>query len=75
MLDLNGVVKGKTVDDALALAGRGLGLRRRRPRDDSTRSWSGFPAAARIALHGGGLATLSVAKRSLARGGERRSTI
>ena len=61
-LDLNGVVKGKTVDDALELAGRG---------------WVsaggdvaalepvvvGLPGGASIALHDGGLATSSVAKR------------
>lgn len=61
-LDLNGVVKGKTVDDALELAGTG---------------WVsaggdvaaiepvvvGLPGGGSIALHGGGLATSSVAKR------------
>jgi thiamine biosynthesis lipoprotein len=61
-LDLNGVVKGKTIDDALALVGRG---------------WVaaggdiaaidpvvvGLPGGGSIALHGGGLATSSVAKR------------
>jgi thiamine biosynthesis lipoprotein len=61
-LDLNGVVKGKTVDDALELAGRG---------------WVsaggdvaalepvvvGLPGGGSIALHDGGLATSSVAKR------------
>jgi thiamine biosynthesis lipoprotein len=61
-LDLNGVVKGKTVDDALELAGGG---------------WVaaggdvaavepvvvGLPGGGTIALHDGGLATSSVAKR------------
>ena len=61
-LDLNGVVKGKTVDDALELAGSG---------------WVsaggdvaalepvvvGLPGGGSIALHDGGLATSSVAKR------------
>jgi FAD:protein FMN transferase len=61
-LDLNGVVKGKTVDDALELAGTG---------------WVsaggdvaalepvvvGLPGGDTIALHEGGLATSSVAKR------------
>ena len=61
-LDLNGVVKGKTVDDALELAGSG---------------WVsaggdvaaldpvvvGLPGGGTVALHGGGLATSSVAKR------------
>jgi len=61
-LDLNGVVKGKTVDDALEIAGSG---------------WVsaggdvaaldpvvvGLPGGGTVALHGGGLATSSVAKR------------
>jgi thiamine biosynthesis lipoprotein len=61
-LDLNGVVKGKTVDDALEIAGSG---------------WVsaggdvaavepvvvGLPGGGSIALHDGGLATSSVAKR------------
>jgi thiamine biosynthesis lipoprotein len=61
-LDLNGVVKGKTIDDALELAGTG---------------WVsaggdvaalelvvvGLPGGGRVALHEGGLATSSVAKR------------
>jgi FAD:protein FMN transferase len=61
-LDLNGVVKGRTVDDALAIVGRG---------------WIsaggdvaalepvvvGLPARGSIALRSGGLATSSVAKR------------
>jgi len=61
-LDLNGVVKGKTIDDALELAGGG---------------WVaaggdvaavepvvvGLPGGGTIALHDGGLATSSVAKR------------
>jgi thiamine biosynthesis lipoprotein len=61
-LDLNGVVKGKTVDDALEIAGSG---------------WVsaggdvaalepvvvGLPGGESIALHDGGLATSSVAKR------------
>jgi FAD:protein FMN transferase len=61
-LDLNGVVKGKTVDDALELAGSG---------------WIsaggdvaaldpvvvGLPGGGTIALHDGGLATSSVARR------------
>lgn len=61
-LDLNGVVKGKTVDDALELAGTG---------------WVaaggdvaalepvvvGLPGGGSIALHDGGLATSSVGKR------------
>ena len=61
-LDLNGVVKGKTVDDALALSGRGFV------------SAGGdiaaldpvvvdLPAGGRITLHEGGLATSSVGNR------------
>jgi FAD:protein FMN transferase len=67
-LDLNGVVKGKTVDDALELAGSG---------------WVsaggdvaalepvvvGLPGGDSIALHDGGLATSSVAKRRWLAGG------
>jgi FAD:protein FMN transferase len=67
-LDLNGVVKGRTVDDALAAAGKG---------------WVsaggdvaalepvvvGLPGGGSIALHAGGLATSSVSKRRWLAGG------
>ncbi len=61
-LDLNGVVKGKTIDDALALTGRGWvsaggDIAALEP------VVVGLPGGGSIALHGGGLATSSVAKR------------
>ena len=61
-LDLNGIVKGKTVDDALELAGGGWvsaggDIAAREP------VVVGLPAGGSIALHDGGLATSSVAKR------------
>jgi thiamine biosynthesis lipoprotein len=61
-LDLNGVVKGKTVDDALALVGRGWVAA---GGDVATTQpvVVGLPGDGRILLHGGGLATSSVAKR------------
>ena len=61
-LDLNGVVKGKTVDDALALSGRGFVSA---GGDIATRESVvvGLPAGGSITLHGGGLATSSVGTR------------
>ena len=61
-LDLNGVVKGKTVDDALEIAGSGWvsaggDIAALEP------VVVGLPGGDTIALHGGGLATSSVAKR------------
>jgi thiamine biosynthesis lipoprotein len=61
-LDLNGVVKGKTVDDALELAGSGWvsaggDIAAREP------VVVGLPGGGSIALHEGGLATSSVARR------------
>jgi FAD:protein FMN transferase len=61
-LDLNGVVKGKTIDDALALTGRGWvsaggDIAALEP------VVVGLPAGGSIALHSGGLATSSVGKR------------
>jgi thiamine biosynthesis lipoprotein len=61
-LDLNGVVKGRTVDDALALAGGGFisaggDVAAREP------VVIGLPGGGSIVLHEGGLATSSVAKR------------
>lgn len=61
-LDLNGVVKGKTVDDALALVGRGWisaggDIAAKDP------VVVGLPAGGSITLHGGGLATSSVRTR------------
>jgi FAD:protein FMN transferase len=62
-LDLNGVVKGRTVDDALALAGRGWVS----AGGDVAAAETvvvGLPAGGSVTLHGGGLATSSVAKRN-----------
>jgi thiamine biosynthesis lipoprotein len=70
ILDLNGVVKGKTVDDALALLGAGWvsaggDLATTHP------IVVGLPGGDAVTLERGGLATSSVAKRSWLRGGER----
>jgi thiamine biosynthesis lipoprotein len=69
VLDLNGVVKGKTVDDALALIGAGWvsaggDVATAIPLD------VGLPGGDSIRLDRGGLATSSVAKRTWLRGGE-----
>jgi thiamine biosynthesis lipoprotein len=68
VLDLNGVVKGRTVDDALALAGRGWISA---GGDVATREplVVGLPGGESVTLHGGGLATSSVAKRRWRAGG------
>ena len=65
-LDLNGVVKGRTVDDALALLGAGWVSAGRRPRHDHVRSASGYLAVGRSPSTSGGLATSSVARTQLA---------
>jgi FAD:protein FMN transferase len=70
ILDLNGVVKGKTVDDALALLGDGWvsaggDLATTHP------IVVGLPDGDTVTLDRGGLATSSVTKRSWLRGGER----
>ena len=61
-LDLNGVVKGKTIDDALELAGCGWVSA-----GGDVAAFDpvvvGLPGGGTIALHSGGLATSSVAKR------------
>lgn len=69
VLDLNGVVKGRTVDDALALAGRGWISA---GGDVATLEplVVGLPGGDAVTLHGGGLATSSVAKRSWLAAGE-----
>jgi thiamine biosynthesis lipoprotein len=62
VLDLNGVVKGRTVDDALALAGRGWVA----AGGDIAAAETvvvGLPGGGSVTLHGGGLATSSVARR------------
>jgi thiamine biosynthesis lipoprotein len=67
VLDLNGVVKGKTVDDALAVAGGGWVS----AGGDIATSVSlvvGLPAGGAVTLDRGGLATSSVAKRSWGEG-------
>jgi thiamine biosynthesis lipoprotein len=69
-LDLNGVVKGRTVDDALALLGDGWvsaggDLATTQP------IVVGLPGGDTVQLDRGGLATSSVSKRSWRRGGER----
>lgn len=69
-LDLNGVVKGKTVDDALVLLGEGWvsaggDLATTRP------IVVGLPGGDTVTVDRGGLATSSVSKRSWLRGGER----
>lgn len=68
VLDLNGVVKGRTVDDALELAGRGWVAA---GGDVATREplVVGLPGGGSVTLHGGGLATSSVAKRRWRAGG------
>jgi thiamine biosynthesis lipoprotein len=68
VLDLNGVVKGKTVDDALALVedgwvSAGGDLATTRP------IVVGLPGGGKVTVDRGGLATSSVAKRSWLRGG------
>lgn len=72
LLDLNGVVKGRTVDDALALSGRGWVSA---GGDVATAEplVVGLPGGDTVTLHGGGLATSSVAKRSWLAAGEPQS--
>jgi len=62
VLDLNGVVKGKTVDDALAIAGRGFVSA---GGDIATAEpvVVDLPGGGRVTLHEGGLATSSVGTR------------
>lgn len=69
-LDLNGVVKGKTVDDALALLGHGYVAA---GGDVATNVpvVVGLPGGDSIRLYDGGLATSSTAKRMWLRAGER----
>jgi thiamine biosynthesis lipoprotein len=70
VLDLNGVVKGRTVDDALELAGRGWVSA---GGDIATCEpvVVALPAGGSVTLHAGGLATSSVAKRRWLADGER----
>ena len=69
VLDLNGVVKSKTVDDTLALVGPGWVAA---GGDVATTIplQVGLPAGGSVTLDSGGLATSSVAVRTWRRGGE-----
>jgi thiamine biosynthesis lipoprotein len=69
-LDLNGVVKGKTVDDALALLGRGF-VSAGGDVATNVPVVVGLPGGETIRLYDGGLATSSTAKRAWLRAGER----
>ena len=68
-LDLNCVVKGATVDDALALLGGGF-VAAGGDVATSAPLVVGLPGGDAVTLHGGGLATSSVTKRRWRRGGE-----
>jgi thiamine biosynthesis lipoprotein len=69
VLDLNGVVKGRTVDDALALIGDGWVSA---GGDLATTSSVvvGLPGGDTVTVHRGGLATSSTARRAWQRGAE-----
>lgn len=71
LLDLNGVVKGKTVDDALALAGGGW-VSAGGDLATTVPVRVGLPGGGMIVLTGGGVATSSVAVRRWRRGGTER---
>ena len=62
LLDLNGVVKGRTIDDALALAGRGW-VSAGGDVAAAEPVVVGLPGGGSVTLHHGGLATSSVAVR------------
>jgi thiamine biosynthesis lipoprotein len=68
LLDLNGVVKGKTVDDALALAGSGW-VSAGGDIATSVPLVVALPGGGAVTLHQGGLATSSVTTRAWVRGG------
>src|SRR5205823_717691 len=70
VLDLNGVVKGRTVDDALALQ-RGGWVAAGGDIATTVPVQVGLPAGGKILLREGGLATSSVAVRTWTRGGAR----
>jgi FAD:protein FMN transferase len=67
VLDLNGVVKGKTVDDALELVGRGW-VSAGGDIATNVPLVVGLPCDGSVTLSGGGLATSSVGKRAWAGG-------
>lgn len=69
VLDLNGVVKGRTVDDALALIGGGW-VSAGGDIATAVPLVVGLPAGDTLTLRSGGLATSSVGVRSWVRGGE-----
>jgi thiamine biosynthesis lipoprotein len=66
-LDLNGVVKSKTVDDALALVGRGW-VSAGGDLATNVPLVVGLPRGGSVTVHGGGLATSSIGKRAWAGG-------
>ena len=66
VLDLNGVVKGRTVDDALARVGRGLGVAPAAISRPASRCASACPGGDIVTVYGGGLATSSVGAAALA---------
>jgi thiamine biosynthesis lipoprotein len=68
VLDLNGVVKGRTVDDALALVGDGW-VSAGGDVATNVPLEVGLPRGGSVRLTGGGLATSSVALRTWQRGG------
>lgn len=70
ILDLNGVVKGQTVDDALDLLGNGW-VSAGGDIATTVPLVVGLPGGDTITLERGGLATSSVAKRAWRRGGAR----
>jgi thiamine biosynthesis lipoprotein len=70
VLDLNGVVKSRTVDDALALLGAGW-VSAGGDIATCTPVVVGLPGGDTVTLQDGGLATSSTARRSWQRGGER----
>ncbi len=71
-LDLNGVVKGRTVDDALALVGSGwISAGGDIAAVDTV--VVGLPGGGSVTLHGGGLATSSVARRRWLAGGQQQN--
>jgi thiamine biosynthesis lipoprotein len=69
VLDLNGVVKGRTVDDALALLGDGW-VSAGGDVATNVALEVGLPRGGTVRLTGGGLATSSITRRTWRRGGE-----
>ena len=70
VLDLNGVVKGRTVDDALALVGSGW-VAAGGDLATSVPVQVALPGGDTVTVHGGGLATSSTGVRTWLRDGER----